>query len=672
MRYIKPPDFKSVKQLGEVYKKIEQDITVLMTTDASARTANELNQKIGQAISAAVSYLSNVNKDYSWKELPKAFKEGQNSVQEERKVLSQEEASAILEKQGFKYAKNGFSRDTYIELQNATKSAGNGLIKRVNTIIKDLAKTGQDTIYNVQQAILKDLQEHNVLEIEYSNGAKMPLSAYATMAARSARIESTNIGAIGRALQGGTDLVEMTTMPQCCKLCGAYQNKVYSISGKDKRFPALFKTVLKNGYALPHPNCRHEFIPYYEEIEDPEDVKKDIAKSKIKYDSKGNLVDVRYQKDIEAYQSWQAGNRQLNREMHEYEQMQAYYENKGEEAPYKTLGAFRRARRAQAQSYKDNRKEWSAKNEIAKDSTTNKYSVDEFNKDGRELTTFNLYEAKNEQERFDKTYEFYSKYQVGVANKDNFYYNSIAKFEDIGGRPKRPPDYVSYTRDGKVSSEYWYEGDTVIRGSDHWGNGVASCDWSISSKNVTESERISKTSKRYGKVKYSDIKFKTEVIEINGVKHFVGFDNVVDYKRGTRLYKIKGNYYINEGAATHNQFVKADYSNEYNMFFANRDEVLKAEAIEEKQLEEQRKKLEAEQRKNEEKQLEEQRKNEERHKELLKNGIFDKDSTKIPNVGDMFLTHDNQIVEIVGVTKLGGMVAVKLKNGKQYALRNIK
>ena len=199
----------------------------------------------------------------------------------------------------------------------------------------------------------------------------MPLSAYATMAARSARIESTNIGAIGRALQGATDLVEMTTMPQCCKLCGAYQGKVYSISGKDKRFPALFKTVLKNGYALPHPNCRHEFIPYYEEIEDPEDVKKDIAKSKIKYDSKGNLVDVRHQADIKGYQAWQAGNRQLNREMHEYEQMQAYYESKGLDAPYKTLGAFRRARRAQAQSYKDNRKEWSEKKELSQTLLTN-------------------------------------------------------------------------------------------------------------------------------------------------------------------------------------------------------------------------------------------------------------------------------------------------------------
>jgi hypothetical protein len=213
-------------------------------------------------------------------------------------------------------------------------------------------------VYNVQQAILKDLQQNGLFVVEYANGAKQPLNAYAAMAARSARIESVNIGTIGRALQSGTDFVKMTTMPQCCRLCGAYQGKVYSISGKDKRFPALFKTVLQNGYALPHPNCRHEFIPWYEEMEDPADVEKAIKDSKIKYDSKGNIVDVRYQKDIEAYQAWQAGNRQLNRELQEYERMREYYAGREEEQPYKSLGAFRRARRAQAESYKEIRKEW--------------------------------------------------------------------------------------------------------------------------------------------------------------------------------------------------------------------------------------------------------------------------------------------------------------------------
>lgn len=340
IKYIKPPDFKSVKEFEAHYKKIESDIAKLLT-DGSASTSKELNENLSKALNIATSYLSKVNSQYAEKELRTAFQEGKERVEQENKI-SEKEAFEILKKQGYKYTANGLSRDTYIELQKATVEAGKELKNRINSLIKELRETGQDSVYNVQQAILKDLQNHNILEIKYSNGAKMPLNAYAAMAARSARIESANIGTLGRALQAGTDLVKMTTMPQCCRLCGAYQGKVYSISGKDKRFPALFKTVLRNRYALPHPNCRHEFIPWFEEQEDPADVEKAIKNSKIKYDKQGNLVDVRFQKDIELYAQWQAGNRQRNEELLDFQRMQKYY---GKNAPYKTLGAFRREAR---------------------------------------------------------------------------------------------------------------------------------------------------------------------------------------------------------------------------------------------------------------------------------------------------------------------------------------
>jgi hypothetical protein len=123
---------------------------------------------------------------------------------------------------------------------------------------------------------------------------------------------------------------------------------------------------LRSGYALPHPNCRHEFIPWFEEIESPEDVKKAISDSKIKYDNKGNLLDVRYQRDIEGYAEWQAGNRQLNRELLEYNRMQAHY---GENAPYKTLAGFRRASRAQSEEFKKYKAVWSRKIDEEKDLT---------------------------------------------------------------------------------------------------------------------------------------------------------------------------------------------------------------------------------------------------------------------------------------------------------------
>lgn len=344
MKYIKPPEFKSVREFTEYYKQVERNITELLTKDGGASTSGELNTQLKNALQAAMSYLSGVNREYTKTELPRAFEEGRKGVPKSP-ALSMNEAAVLLKKQGYRYAGNAFSRNTYIELQSAVKSAGKGFLARVNKTIEGLRKEGKDSVYNVQEAVKKDLEENGLLTVKYANGAKQPLSAYAAMAARSARIESVNIGAIGRALQAGTDYVKMTTMPQCCQYCGAYQGKVYCISGKDNRFPALFKTVLKSGYALPHPNCRHEFIPWFPETEAPEDVEKAIKDSRIRYNADGSLKDVRYQRDIEAYAAWQAGNRQLNAELLEYRKMQAHYKGRGD-IPYKSLASFRRARRA--------------------------------------------------------------------------------------------------------------------------------------------------------------------------------------------------------------------------------------------------------------------------------------------------------------------------------------
>lgn len=282
------------------------------------------------------------------------------------------------------------------------------------------------------------------------------------------------------------------------------------------------------------------------------------------------------------------------------------------------------------------------------------YNVEQFNEEYREeVVKFNIDPTKTEQEKFEKTYNFYGKYQIGTANKDNFYYNSIAKFEDIGGRPKGRSDYVSYTRDGKISSKYWYKDGVLIRGSDHWGNGVAGCDWAIDSIKIKSDYLVTKTPKKYGKVKFEDINFKTEVVTINGTNHFVGFDNVVDYKRGTRAYKINGEVYINKGPITYYEFVKADYDN--GIYSANLEETIK---LRNQKLE--RKAIEA-------------REAEEKRKELLKRSdVFDTNSVNIPNKGDLFLVDNNELVKIEEIIKNDMNVIVKLENNRHYLLQNIK
>ena len=184
----------------------------------------------------------------------------------------------------------------------------------------------------------KDIEEQGLLTVEYSNGRKVSVSSYAAMAARSARMESANIGAFGRALENGTDYVRCTEIWPTCEICARYQGRIYCISGKDRRFPALFETALRRGYALMHPNCRHEFIPVWLELMDKDELEKEIRRSQLPKTS-----DPRLPEERNAYADWQAERRQVYNE-------HAYFEKArqtlGPSMPYKDIGAFRRSYRA--------------------------------------------------------------------------------------------------------------------------------------------------------------------------------------------------------------------------------------------------------------------------------------------------------------------------------------
>lgn len=57
------------------------------------------------------------------------------------------------------------------------------------------------------------------------------------------------------------DLVWMTKHSLCCGECAKYQGRVFSLTGKDKRFPKIPEQVLRTGKI--HPGCRHTFTLYF-------------------------------------------------------------------------------------------------------------------------------------------------------------------------------------------------------------------------------------------------------------------------------------------------------------------------------------------------------------------------------------------------------------------------
>ena len=164
--------------------------------------------------------------------------------------------------------------------------------------------------------------------------------------------------------------------------------------------------------------------------------------------------------------------------------------------------------------------------------------VDRFLND---LRNAQLYQY-NGYEHFSKAKELYQRYQSGIANKNNFYVNTLADFKEISKRPKGKPDYVSYyfdkTGKRKISSEYWYNENGVVRGSDHWGEGISSCDWYLDGK-------ARKGYKRYGEARWEEFTLQTKTVQYDGKEFLTAFDNSYGKNSlGKPIYKI-GDDYIN-------------------------------------------------------------------------------------------------------------------------------
>ena len=186
-------------------------------------------------------------------------------------------------------------------------------------------------------------------------------------------------------------------------------------------------------------------------------------------------------------------------------------------------------------------------NSISKNQENVKFSAKNSDTQSKDVVNEFRNELKNTKlylydgiERFEKDKEFYQKYQSGVANKNNFYIDTIADFESVKSRPRKTPDYVShyFDKNGKyrVSSEYWYQDDYVIRGSDHWGIGIASCDWLLDGKSR-------RGYKSYGKAKWTDFILKTGIVTYNNKEFLASFENIHGKSPfGFPIYKVDGNY----------------------------------------------------------------------------------------------------------------------------------
>lgn len=94
-------------------------------------------------------------------------------------------------------------------------------------------------------------------------GRAWELQNYVSMAIQTKVTETVNTAVINTADAVGSDLVRMSSHSTSCPVCALYEGRIYSISGKDKRYPKL--DIVFKEYNVIHPRCRHRLTVYIEE-----------------------------------------------------------------------------------------------------------------------------------------------------------------------------------------------------------------------------------------------------------------------------------------------------------------------------------------------------------------------------------------------------------------------
>ena len=233
------------------------------------------------------------------------------------------------------------------------------------------AAAGQ-TVADMQKDLMQRLANDGFLTVQYGTGKRayqVGLDSYAAMVARSTTREAGNLARENQLTENGYDLMMMTEHYPTCEACAVLQGRVYSISGRDKRFPPLSR-AFPSGYRNVHPNCRHVMTYWIEEMQSPEEIRAALARSNAPF------TDNRSDEEIALYSKQQADSRRMRADRSQFER---YRQRLGEDAP-KSFHTFRRIKNADGQKWKEMQSLYRSKSPKNVDNSGESDIIEESNK----------------------------------------------------------------------------------------------------------------------------------------------------------------------------------------------------------------------------------------------------------------------------------------------------
>ena len=150
---------------------------------------------------------------------------------------------------------------TNIAMATLAQSAGKKYVAAVSKASLSVI-TGTDTL---QKSVMRSIGELERLDAFVDKaGRTWTPEGYVKMVVRDNQRRVSTETMFQAAREGDTDLVEVSSHAGARPKCAPYQGKIFSISGKSKKYPALASTSFGQPDGLNGINCSHIFYPYWE------------------------------------------------------------------------------------------------------------------------------------------------------------------------------------------------------------------------------------------------------------------------------------------------------------------------------------------------------------------------------------------------------------------------
>jgi hypothetical protein len=150
-----------------------------------------------------------------------------------------------------------------LAMASLAKSAGKKYVAAVSKASLSVV-TGTETLH---RSVMQAIGELDRLDAFVDKAGKTwTPEGYVKMVVRDNQRRASTATMFQAAAEGETDLIEVSSHMGARPKCAPYQGRIFSISGKSKKYPALSSTSYGEPDGLNGVNCGHIFYPYWEGV----------------------------------------------------------------------------------------------------------------------------------------------------------------------------------------------------------------------------------------------------------------------------------------------------------------------------------------------------------------------------------------------------------------------